>query len=48
MKFKSEFLNEIYERGFIYQDTEIDNLDQILSKNKICGYSVISIQMWLQ
>ena len=38
MKFKSEFLNEINERGFIYQDTEIDNLDQILSKNKICGY----------
>ena len=29
MKFKSEFLNEINERGFIYQDTEIDNLDQI-------------------
>ena len=38
MKFKSEFLNEINERGFIYQDTEIDNLDQILSKKKICGY----------
>ncbi len=38
MKFKSEFLNEIKERGFIYQDIEIDNLDNILSKNKISGY----------
>ena len=38
MKFKSEFLNEINERGFIYQDTEIENLDQILTKSKICGY----------
>ena len=38
MKFKSEFLNEINERGFIYQDTEIENLDQILTKGKICGY----------
>ena len=26
MKFKSEFLNEIKERGFIYQDVEIKNL----------------------
>ena len=30
-----KIFNEINERGFIYQDTEIDNLDQILSKNKI-------------
>ena len=32
MKFKSEFLNEINERGFIYQDIDIENLDKILSK----------------
>ena len=38
MKFKSEFLNEIKERGFIYQHTEIENLDNIISKNKISGY----------
>ena len=38
MKFKSEFLNEIKERGFIYQDTDITNLDNKISKNKISGY----------
>ena len=38
MKFKSEFLNEINERGFIYQHTEIEVLDKIMSKNKISGY----------
>ena len=38
MKFKSEFLNEIKERGFVYQDTDILNLDKIISKNKISGY----------
>ncbi len=38
MKFKSEFLNEIKERGFIYQDIDIKNLDHIISKNKISGY----------
>ena len=38
MSFKSEFLNEIKERGFIYQDTEVEKLDSIISKNKITGY----------
>ena len=38
MKFKSEFLNEINERGFIYQHIEIEDLDKIMSKNKISGY----------
>ncbi len=38
MKFKSEFLNEIAQRGFIYQHIEIDDLDQTMSKNKISGY----------
>ena len=38
MKLKSEFLNEIKKRGFIYQDTDIENLDILISKNKISGY----------
>ena len=38
MNFKSEFLNEINNRGFIYQNIEIDNLDNLISKNKISGY----------
>tara|TARA_B100000575_G_C23101072_1_gene635252 strand:+ start:121 stop:1359 length:1239 start_codon:yes stop_codon:yes gene_type:complete len=38
MKFKSEFLNEIYQRGFVYQNIDIENLDKIMSKNKISGY----------
>ena len=38
MKFKSEFLNEIKKRGFIYQHVDIENLDSIMSKNKISGY----------
>ncbi len=38
MSLKSEFLNEIKKRGFIYQDTEINNLDSIMSKEKIAGY----------
>ena len=38
MKFKSEFLNEIKERGFVYQDIDIATLDKILTNNKISGY----------
>ena len=38
MKFKSDFLNEINARGFIYQDIDIENLDKIILKNKISGY----------
>ena len=38
MKFKSEFLNEINERGFIYQHIDIKDLDNLMSKNKISGY----------
>ncbi len=36
--FKSEFLNEINSRGFIYQNIDIDHLDNILVKKKISGY----------
>jgi len=38
MKFKSEFLKEIKERGFIYQHTDVEDLDNILSEKKISGY----------
>ena len=38
MKFKSDFLNEIDARGFIYQGIDIENLDKIILKNKISGY----------
>ena len=38
MKFKSDFLNEIDARGFIYQDIDIEHLDNIILKNKISGY----------
>ena len=38
MNFKSEFLNEINERGFIYQHTDIEDLDDLMSKKKISGY----------
>ena len=32
MKFKSDFLREIDSRGFIYQSSDIDNLDDLMSK----------------
>ena len=38
MNFKSEFLNEINERGFIYQHIDVEDLDNLMSKNKISGY----------
>ncbi len=38
MNFKSEFLNEINERGFIYQHIDIEDLDNLMSKNQISGY----------
>ncbi len=38
MKLKSEFLNEIYSRGFIYQSSEIESLDSLISKNRITAY----------
>ena len=38
MKIKSEFLNEISSRGFIYQSSDIDALDSFIINNKITGY----------
>ncbi len=38
MKFKSEFINEINQRGFIYQSADIEELDLLMKKKKISGY----------
>ncbi len=38
MVLKSDFINEIKKRGFIYQASDIEELDKILTKNKITGY----------
>ena len=37
-KYKSDFLNHINERGFIYQISEADKLDKIFSENKVTAY----------
>ena len=36
--YKSEFLNEINSRGFIYQATDIENLDTLLNQKSITAY----------
>ena len=38
MKLKSEFLKEINSRGFIYQSSDIESLDSLISKKKITAY----------
>ena len=38
MNFKSDFLKEIESRGFIYQASDIENLDNLISKKNITGY----------
>jgi tyrosyl-tRNA synthetase len=38
MKFKSDFLNEIDSRGFIYQASDIKELDTLMVKKKITAY----------
>jgi len=38
MNFKSDFLREINSRGFIYQSSDIDSLDNLMTKKKITGY----------
>ena len=38
MKFKSDFLKEIQSRGFIYQSSDIEQLDDLISKNKKTAY----------
>ncbi len=38
MKLKSDFLNEIQSRGFIYQASDIESLDNLIFKKKITAY----------
>ena len=38
MFLKSEFLNEINQRGFIYQSSDIEDLDSIMLNQSITGY----------
>ncbi len=38
MRLKSEFLNEINSRGFIYQSSDLEKLDDLISKKKITAY----------
>ena len=38
MKYKSAFLNEINSRGFIYQSSDIDELDLLMKKKSITAY----------
>ena len=38
MSFKSDFLNEINSRGFIYQSSAIEDLDMLMFKNSIVAY----------
>ena len=38
MKFKSDFLKEIQSRGFIYQSSDIEQLDDLINKKKITAY----------
>ena len=38
MKYKSEFINEISSRGFIYQSSDIEELDQLMYKKSITPY----------
>ena len=38
MTTSSEFINEIKNRGFIYQCSDVENLEQLMKKEKICGY----------
>lgn len=37
-KFKSAFLQDLQDRGFIYQSTDMDSLDDLMSKQKIAAY----------
>jgi len=38
MNIKSDFIKEIKQRGFIYQASEIEELDVLMKNNKITGY----------
>ena len=36
--YKSDFLNEINSRGFIYQESSIDALDELMHRKSVTGY----------
>ena len=36
--YKSDFLNEINSRGFIYQESSIDALDDLMKRKSVTGY----------
>ena len=36
--YKSDFLNEINSRGFIYQSSDINSLDELMNRKNITGY----------
>ena len=38
MTFKSDFINEIKNRGFIYQSTDLEDLDKIMTQKPISAY----------
>ena len=38
MDYKSDFINEIHNRGFIYQSSDIEDLDNLINKKTITGY----------
>tara|TARA_Y100000590_G_scaffold322755_1_gene365547 strand:+ start:523 stop:1767 length:1245 start_codon:yes stop_codon:yes gene_type:complete len=38
MKYKSDLLNELYTRGFVYQASDIEELDILLNKKNITAY----------
>ena len=35
---KSDFINEIKQRGFVYQAADIDELEKMMSKKSVAGY----------
>ncbi len=38
MTIKSDFINEIKERGFIYQSVDLNELDKLMNKKPVTGY----------
>ena len=45
MQYKSDFLNEIYSRGFIYQSVDIEELDVIINKKKFVHILALILQV---
>ena len=41
MKAKSDFINEIKSRGFIYQASDIEDLDKIMNKKNMAVILVL-------